>query len=69
MIRVTKHPLASLAALSMLVLAPLAGCESEGPAEKAGKDIDAGIQKAKDAVNPPGPAEKAGRALDKAAGQ
>jgi hypothetical protein len=43
-----------------------AGCESEGPAEKAGKSVDKGIQNVKDAVNPPGPAEQAGRNLDKA---
>ena len=43
-----------------------AGCESKGPAEKAGKSVDKGIQNAKDAVNPPGPAEQAGRNLDKA---
>jgi hypothetical protein len=46
-------------------LAAFAGCESQGPAEKAGKSIDEGVQSAKDAVNPPGAAEKAGRAVDK----
>ena len=44
----------------------LAGCESEGPTEQAGQQIDKGIQNAKDAINPPGPVEKAGRAVDKA---
>jgi hypothetical protein len=43
-----------------------AGCESKGPAEKAGESIDKGIQNAKDAVNPPGAGEKAGRAVDNA---
>lgn len=47
-------------------LAAFAGCESEGPAEKAGKAVDQSVQNAKDAVNPPGDAEKAGRAVDKA---
>ena len=47
-------------------VAAFAGCESKGPAEKAGESIDQGIQNAKDAVNPSGPAEKAGRNLDKA---
>ena len=47
-------------------LAAFAGCESEGPAEKAGESIDKGVQNAKDAVSPPGPVEKAGRAVDKA---
>ena len=60
---------APLMGLLLAAVVPLAGCESEGPAEKAGAKIDQGIQKAKDAVNPPGPMEKAGRALDKAAGQ
>jgi hypothetical protein len=43
-----------------------AGCESEGPAEKAGRSIDNGIKNATDAVKPPGPGEKAGREVDKA---
>lgn len=43
-----------------------AGCESKGPAEKAGESIDKGIQDVKDAVVPPGPAERAGRNVDKA---
>jgi hypothetical protein len=46
----------------------LSGCESKGPAEQAGEQIDKGIQNAKDAVNPPGPLEKAGRAIGKAGG-
>lgn len=47
-------------------LVAFAGCESQGPAEKAGESIDKGIQKAKDTVSPPGPGEKAGREVDKA---
>ncbi len=43
-----------------------AGCESKGPAEKAGESIDKGIRDVKDAVVPPGPAEQAGRNVDKA---
>ena len=58
-------PFASLL-LMIGALAPFVGCESKGPAEKAGESIDKGIQNAKDAVNPPGPGEKAGRNLDKA---
>jgi hypothetical protein len=66
----TNRRFAYLLALLMAALAPLVGCgESEGPAQKAGANIDAGIQKAKDAITQPGPAEKAGRALDKATGQ
>jgi len=44
----------------------LTGCETKGPAQKAGENIDQGIQNAKDAVDPPGPIEKAGRSVDKA---
>jgi hypothetical protein len=55
-----------VAALMFGALVSLAGCESEGPVEKAGKSIDKGVQNAKDAVNPPGPGEKAGREVDKA---
>jgi hypothetical protein len=47
----------------------LSGCESKGPAEQAGAQIDKGVQNAKDAINPPGPIEKAGRAVDKATGR
>ena len=64
-----KHRFAPLVALLLIAGAPLVGCESEGPAEKAGKDIDKGVEKVKDTVNPPGPAEKVGRDLDKAAGK
>ncbi len=66
--RKSRNRVAPLASLLMMFgsLAVLAGCESEGPAEKAGASIDKGIQDAKDAVNPPGPAEKVGREVDKA---
>ena len=55
---------ALLAALTFGVLASIVGCESKGPAEKAGASIDKGVQNVKDTFNPPGPAEKAGGALD-----
>jgi predicted small lipoprotein YifL len=58
-------PFASLL-LMLGALVAFAGCESKGPAEKAGETVDKGIQNAKDAVNSPGAGEKAGRALDKA---
>jgi hypothetical protein len=47
-------------------LAPLSGCQGEGPAENAGEKIDQAGRDLKDAVNPPGPVEKAGRAVDDA---
>jgi hypothetical protein len=68
-VRMRKPGKTRLATLSTLLLGALvaaAGCETKGPAEKAGESIDQGIQKAKDAVNPPGPLEKAGREVDKA---
>ncbi len=59
--------LITLFATSLLVALPaLTGCESKGPAQQAGESLDKGIEKAKDAVNPPGPVEKAGREVDKA---
>jgi hypothetical protein len=54
---------ASVAAL-FVAFATLVGCESKGPAEKAGESIDKGVKDVKDAVDPPGPTEKAGRAID-----
>jgi ABC-type oligopeptide transport system substrate-binding subunit len=66
MSRQGKNRSALLAALLFGAFVSFAGCESKGPAEKAGESIDKGIQNAKDAVNPPGPAEQAGRNLDKA---
>lgn len=58
--------LALRAALLFMALATVVGCESKGPAERAGASIDRGVQNAKDAIAPPGPTEKAGRALDRA---
>jgi hypothetical protein len=53
-------------ALFLGALISFVGCESKGPAEQAGAQIDKGVQNAKDAINPPGPMEKAGRAIDDA---
>ena len=64
----TTRNLSSISTLTALMLTGVlftAGCESEGPAEKAGRKVDKSVQDAKDAINPPGPAAKAGRALDK----
>ncbi len=55
-----------LASLLLGVVVLSAGCESKGPAERAGERVDQGVQGVKDAISPPGPAEKAGRAVDKA---
>ncbi len=61
-----KNRVARLAALLLGAVMAFAGCETKGPAERAGEDIDKGVQNAKDAINPPGAGEKAGRSLDKA---
>jgi len=42
----------------------LGGCETEGPAEKAGKQVDENVEKAQDALDPRGPAEKVGDKID-----
>lgn len=61
---------ASIPAVLPLVLAgllPLAGCQEEGPAERAGKQVDNAARDVRDTVNPPGgPAESAGRKIDDA---
>jgi hypothetical protein len=47
-------------------LLPLVGCQ-EGPAERAGKQIDNAARDVRDTVNPPrGPVEAAGRKIDDA---
>jgi hypothetical protein len=61
-----NYRIVPLAALLFVAFATVVGCESKGPAERAGASIDKGIRNAKDAINPPGPTEKAGRALDRA---
>lgn len=63
----TKTTFASFAGLGLLLSGALvlgSGCESKGPAERAGENIDRGIERAQDAINPPGPGERAGRAVD-----
>jgi len=55
-----------LCAALLVPLASLSGCQSEGPAERAGKGVDNAARDLKDAVNPGGPAEKAGRSVDRA---
>jgi hypothetical protein len=59
-----NYRVAALVAVLFVAFATVVGCESKGPAEQAGASIDKGVQKVKDAVNPPGPTQKAGRAID-----
>ncbi len=66
MIKKGKIRLSLLVAVLLGAVATFAGCESKGPAEQAGENLDQGVQNAKDAINPPGPVEKAGRSVDKA---
>jgi hypothetical protein len=54
----------------VLMLAGLAACHEEGPAEKAGSSLDRAGQKVQDTLNlPQGPAQSAGRSVDRALGQ
>jgi len=59
--------------LSMYVCASLllftaAACEREGPAERAGKQIDKAAEELKSGATPPaGPLEEAGKKIDDAA--
>jgi hypothetical protein len=61
-----KGRAAFLAGLALWAFVAFTGCESKGPAQKAGESIDKGIQDTRDAISPPGPAQKVGRELDKA---
>ena len=47
-------------------LAFFAGCNTEGPAEQAGENLDNAAQDVGDAPAPAGPAEEAGQAVDDA---
>ena len=47
----------------------LTACHQEGPAERAGKNLDNAGQSISDTLNPPGPAESAGRKVDRALGK
>lgn len=49
-----------------LVAMTLGGCEREGPAERAGKEIDKTTEKLGDALEKDGPVERAGEQIDKA---
>jgi hypothetical protein len=42
------------------------GCERQGPAERAGEQLDRTVEGVKDKLDPAGPAEKAGEKLDRA---
>jgi hypothetical protein len=47
----------------------VAACRQEGPAERAGRNLDNTGQRVQDTINPPqGPAQSAGRKVDRALG-
>src|SRR6202000_46037 len=58
-----------MTAATLFISAMLVGCEEKGPAQKAGENLDKGVQNLKDSVDPRGPAEKVGGPLDKARGR
>ena len=64
-----KRSIALAMTLAPLVLG-LAACHQEGPAERAGQNLDQAGRNIGDALNPPkGPAQSAGRSIDRALGQ
>jgi hypothetical protein len=52
----------SLMVCTGFLLASLGGCAREGPAERAGKQIDETVE---ELTNPEGPAESAGEEIDR----
>jgi len=56
----------SLAFCIGLVVLILGGCQKEGPAERAGKEIDEAAERLGEAVEKKGPVERAGEKIDNA---
>lgn len=52
--------------IAAILAAGLAGCQKEGPMERAGKSIDQAVENAKETVRPEGTLEKAGKSVDQA---
>jgi predicted small lipoprotein YifL len=58
-----------IAVAAFAALLSVAGCKKEGPAEKAGQQVDKLGDKVQDTVDPPkGPLQAAGRSIDRATG-
>lgn len=57
-----------LPALTLIAaLAAAAGCAREGPAERAGRNLDRTGERVRDTLDPPrGPTERLGRSVDRA---
>ena len=49
-----------------LVVMALGGCKQEGPAERAGKEIDGAAERLGEALEKQGPVERAGEQIDEA---
>jgi hypothetical protein len=72
-----KNYIATLLFMTTLALTLLTfGCDSQGPAEKAGEKIDNAVESTNDAageaadkITGQGPAEKAGESIDETAGK
>ena len=64
MIAINKR-LATVLCMGLVVMA-LGGCEREGPAERAGKEIDKTAEKLGEVSEKKGPAERAGEKVDEA---
>ncbi len=70
-----KKYIATLLFITTLALTLLTfGCDSQGPAEKAGEKVDKGVESTQDAageavdkITGQGPAEKAGESIDETA--
>jgi hypothetical protein len=60
-----QKPLLIVFAALVLALG-LSACEREGPAERAGEQIDEAAERAGEALEPEGPAERAGEQMDRA---
>lgn len=60
------HKKLSVVLCTGLVVIALAGCKQEGPAERAGKELDEAAEKLGEAVEKRGPLERAGEKMDNA---
>jgi predicted small secreted protein len=62
-----RSPGTLLPALAVVAaFAATAACTREGPAERAGRNIDRAGERVRDAVDPPrGPVERMGRSIDR----
>lgn len=64
--RQTRIPTLGILALTLAVALVGGGCETKGPAERAGEKAGAAVDNSIDALNPKGPAERAGEKIDNA---